>query len=588
MMNKNKRFFSRPLAIIVSLVVILISSIIAHSVQTSGGDVEVKDIRFVGDNGIVHSALMYMPSDMNLEEQYPAVVSMHGYINSREVQEPFSIEFAKRGYIVLSLDMTGHGYSEQFPADLSRGVTSGLHYLHNLPFIDGDQVAVEGHSMGGWSVLKAATDNPELVNTVIQVSSSTETFGSGEVTAETPFNYAILFSEYDEFSLTMWGTEKAADVNSTEKMMKIFGVEEPVEEGELYGSFEDQSARMFLAPPVIHPGTHWSTESIGVVLEFLNNAIPAPNPIDSDQQTWKAKEFATLAGLIGAIMLLISVLGNLLRTSYFANIVRELPESKAVSNKWVWIVSGVVATVIPAVTFIKFIELGQNWFPAGPILRQNFTSGFAVWAIFNAAIATILLTIFHYTNKKNAASLKHYGFTMEWKLIGKTILLAAASVGTMYSVTVLVGAFFNIDFRIWVMPFKAMTASHFYLFLTYLLPFLIFFIVNGLVLHGQLRMKESGTETKTFLKWFGANFLINALGIIVLLVIQYSVMYFNGALLWDKALITVIAFQFVFINILAALVSTYLFRKTGTIWAGAFVNAFLITWYIVAGQVMHM
>ncbi|WP_407271147.1 alpha/beta hydrolase family protein [Radiobacillus sp. PE A8.2] len=588
MSSNNKRFFSRPLAIIVSLVVILISSIIAHNVQTSGGDVEVKDIRFVGDNGIVHSALMYMPSDMNLEEQHPAVVSMHGYINSREVQEPFSIEFAKRGYVVLSMDMTGHGYSEQFPADLSRGVTSGLNYIHNLPFIDDDQVAVEGHSMGGWSVLKAATDNPDLVNTVIQVSSSTETYGSGEVTAETPFNYGIVFSKYDEFAPLMWGVEKAVNANESEKMMKVFGTDEPVEEGKLYGSFEEQSARVYFSPPVIHPGTHWSTESIGTVVDFLNDAIPAPNPIDADQQSWKTKEIATFVGFIGAIMLLIAVLGNLLSTNYFSSVVRELPESKAVSNKWVWIVSSLVATAIPAATFIKFQEWGQAWFPAGSFLRQNITTGLAVWAVLNAVIAAVLLVIFHYTNKKNGATIANYGVTFDLKVIGRTILLALASVGVMYAVTVAVGGLFNVDFRIWVMAFKAINASQFYLVLTYVLPFLLFFIVNGIVLHGQLRMKESSTETKTAFKWFGANFLINALGIIVLLVIQYSVLFGSGALLWDKALITIIAFQFVVVNFIAALVSTYLFRKTGTIWAGAFVNAILITWYIVAGQVMHM
>ncbi|QFF98008.1 alpha/beta fold hydrolase [Psychrobacillus glaciei] len=586
-MKGKRSFFLRPLSIIVSLLVILVGSIVAYAVQTSGREVKVEDLRFVGDNGIVHSALMYTPKGMNLGEKHPAVLTMHGYINSREAQGSFNIELARRGYVVLAMDMSGHGYSQQYSSDLSRGASAGLHYLHNLPFIDHEKVALEGHSMGGWSILKAATDEPSLVNTVIQVSSSTETFYSGEVTAETPFNYAIIFSKYDEFAPLMWESSKGSEANSSPKMLKVFGTDEPVVERKLYGTFEDKSARMYFAPPIIHPAAHWNKDTTAFVIEFLNEAIPAPTYIDANKQIWKVKEFATFAAFIGAIMLLISLLGNLLSTNYFKEINKVRPEFKGITNRWIWIINALVATAIPAATFIYFQEKGQSWIPASAIFPQNITTGLAVWATLNAFIAIVLFAIFYKTNKLGRSTLNNYGITLEGKLVWKSILLALSSVGIIYAVTVAMGSLLHVDFRIWVMAFKTLNAKQFYLVLTYLLPFLLFFLVNGLVLHGQLRLKESSSECRTAWKWFVANFGINTLGIIVLIIVQYSFMFGTGELLWDKALLTIVAFQFVVVNFIAALISTYLFRKTGTIYAGAFVNALLITWYIVAGQAMQ-
>jgi hypothetical protein len=50
---------------------------------------------------------------------------------------------------------------------------------------------------------------------------------------------------------------------------------------------------------------------------------------------------------------------------------------------------------------------------------------------------------------------------------------------------------------------------------------------------------------------------------------------------------TIVLFQYVPIFIIVGLVSTYFFRKTGHVFVGSFINAMLITWIIVAGQVTN-
>jgi hypothetical protein len=130
-----------------------------------------------------------------------------------------------------------------------------------------------------------------------------------------------------------------------------------------------------------------------------------------------------------------------------------------------------------------------------------------------------------------------------------------------------------------------MSWSQFVMMLAYILPFLLFFVANGVVLHGQFRLRASHMESKTAWKWFAANFSINALGLIVLILIQYIPLFASGQLYWPtQSLLGIVAFQFVPVNLVVSLISTFFYRKTGTIYAGAFTNALWVTWYIVAGQ----
>ncbi|HUP51625.1 MAG TPA: alpha/beta hydrolase, partial [Longimicrobiales bacterium] len=91
-------------------IVVLAGSAAASVVQTWGG-IELRDVRFATQEGTRLSAFLYVPPNATPETPAPAVLAVHGYINSRETQSGFAIELARRGYVVLALDQTGHGFS---------------------------------------------------------------------------------------------------------------------------------------------------------------------------------------------------------------------------------------------------------------------------------------------------------------------------------------------------------------------------------------------------------------------------------------------------------------------------------------------
>src|SRR5947209_7538778 len=141
---------------IAGLILILAGGLLAHLTQTAGG-IRIEDVRFKGAKGNTMSALLYIPPNATAQTPAPGILAVHGYINSRETQDGFAIEFARRGYVVLALDQTGHGYSDPPAFANGFGGPDGLAYLRSLDFVDKTNIGLEGPSMGRWTVLAAST-----------------------------------------------------------------------------------------------------------------------------------------------------------------------------------------------------------------------------------------------------------------------------------------------------------------------------------------------------------------------------------------------------------------------------------------------
>ena len=143
--------------------------------------------------------------------------------------------------------------------------------------------------------------------------------------------------------------------------------------------------------------------------------------------------------------------------------------------------------------------------------------------------------------------------------------------------------FFKVDFRFWMVGFKLMSPLQFRIFLSYLIPFTIFFLVLATALHGQMRLGDTVSLGRAML----VNVALLIAGFIILLLVQYIPLFSGGTMPFGEPLLTIVAYQFVALMAIVALLSTYFFRRTGHIYVGAFLCAILVTWYIVAGQATH-
>ncbi|MCA6102519.1 alpha/beta fold hydrolase [Bradyrhizobium sp. WSM 4400] len=557
------------------LILIVAGGLLAQFTQTAGG-IRIEDVRFKGAKGNTMSALLYIPPNATPQIPAPGILAVHGYINSRETQDGFAIEFARRGYVVLALDQTGHGYSDPPSFANGFGGPDGLAYLRSLQFVDKENIGLEGHSMGGWTVLSAAAAMPNDYKSMVLEGSSTGKPFAAEGTASWPRNTALVFAQYEEFPDLMWGVQLARDVTTSPKLWALFGTQGAVEPGKVYGDPANGTARVLYTPAMTHPAEHISHEAIGYSLDWFAKTLKGGTPRPVDDQIWFRKEIGTLVALIGFIALVIGTFDGLLEAPMFSRLrlpaVADgtMPPHQAASGRR-WTTAFILSAFIPALTYYPAFALGGTFVTPSAFLPQGITNQILVWAIINGLIT---LALMRFAPRRASRT----------GLVGQSVVIALASVAVGYAALWLADLAFKIDFRFWIIALKLMSAKQFLIFLIYLIPFTAFFVVALHVLHRNFSTMDAPR---------GALYLTNILaltfGFIVLLVLQYGTLWLTGKLfnpVPDPGFVplsTIVAIQFVPLLAIVAVIATFTWRRTGSSLPGALIAGLFVTWYIVAG-----
>jgi pimeloyl-ACP methyl ester carboxylesterase len=560
---------------IAGLILILAGGLLAHLTQTSGG-IRIQDVHFKGAKGNTMSALLYIPPNATAQTPAPGVLAVHGYINSRETQDGFAIEFARRGYVVLDLDQTGHGYSDPPAFANGFGGPDGLAHLRSLDIVDKNNIGLEGHSMGGWAVLAAAAAMPDDYKSMVLQGSSTGKPFAADGTPSWPRNAALVFAQYEEFSNLMWGVDRARDVTQSPKLWAMFGTQGAVEPVKVYGDIAQGTARALYTPDITHPAEHISHEAIGYSLDWFAKTLQGGTPRPVDDQIWFRKEIGTLIALIGFVALLIGVFDGLLESPIFSHL--RLPviadgtmPAHVAAHGRRWTTALVLTAFIPALTYYPAFALAGTFVKPSAFLPQGITNQIMVWAIINALITLALMPF----TPKRASRIG---------IIGPSILIAVATVVVGYAALWLADILFKIDFRFWIVALKLMSAKQFLIFLIYLVPFTAFFVIALHVLHRNFSTMGAGRGAL-----YLTNILALTLGFIVLLGLQYGTLWITGRLfnpLPDPGFVplsTIVAIQFVPLLAISAIIATFTWRRTGSSLPGALICGIFVTWYVVAG-----
>ena len=554
---------------ILGLVLILGGSFLAHSIQTAGGT-RIEDVRFPGDGGITQSGLLYVPAGATAQHPAPAVLVSHGYINTREMQSPFAIELARRGFVVLAMDMKGHGYSEgavRFPRD-DLGGTAALRYLTGLPFVDKANVGLEGHSMGGIPIGSAAAAMPDAYKAIVFEGSTPGFLGAAKPTDF--HNLQVVFGQFDEFAPLMWGVPKGALIATGEKAQKVFGTTGPVEVGKTYGNVADGSAKRLLNPPVTHPWEHFSSAGVGGAVDWFQTTLTgASHPLPPNDQIWLWKEIGTLAAFGGLILLLMGTFEVLLTLPAFAALNHPMePVAERRGGKW-WL-AFVLTAAVPAITYFPFMKWGVLFFPM-QLFPQSIQNQLLVWALLNGLI-TLLLSFVLRGGKP--------AFSNRWLLSAG---IAAATMAVGYLSLVVVDRLWHVDYRFWVLGLKPLDMRHAVMAIPYFVLWAVFFLIAIRALAANLAVRGEG-----FLMQVGFWKVAMSLGFVVLLIWEYGTLFQTGLLgTPGEPLNTIVAIQFVPLLATFGALAAFTYRRTNSYVPGALICAALLAWYVTAGTATH-
>jgi dienelactone hydrolase len=554
----------------------LAGGLLAHLVQTAGG-VRVEDVRYRGASGETLSALLYVPPGATAAHPAPAVLLSHGYINTREMQSPFAIELARRGYVVLAIDMSGHGYSGGWLSLDDAGGPDGLRYLQSRPFVDRSRIALEGHSMGGVAVVGAAIAQPDGYRSMVLEGSTTPEPGQvGAGDRRFPRNLEVVFGRYDEFAPLMWHEAKGADVGASPKLEAVFGSKGLVRSGQIYGSIAQGDARRLVIPPVTHPWEHFSRAGVAAAVDWIEATVPdAADPRPGSDQIWIWKEAGTLIALAGFVAIVLGACEGLTSTPLFSSLASaggqpRPPVGGARPAPARWWLAFALAAAIPALSFYPLMNVGFAFLPSR-LFPEWVANQLVVWALG----ATGLSLLAYVLTRRGRARFSEGGI--------KPAVLAVVCVAFGYLALALADALFKVDFRFWVVGVKPLDGRHALYALAYLPFFAVVFVLMSRTLLASLITPAQGPAAQ-----YLALALAPCLGFAVLLAVQYAALRVSGRLLSPReALNTIIAIQFVPVLAFVGLVTVFAWRRTGSYLTGGLICALAVSWYVTAGTATH-
>lgn len=601
----------------VALVLVLVSAIGASIVQTSGGRVEIKDLRWETPSGHLVSALLFIPENATPETPAPGIVTSHGWYNNREMQDLNYVEWARRGYVVISIDMYGHGHSDAVePAQWSvagTGMYDAVRLLVDLPYVDTDMIGVSGHSNGAraanYSILADNQADEPLITSVLLVAndamytvSEREPLYTGIVApdAREPYtnrygtrDVGIIAAQFDEFFFRTRSADGTVslprdyiDSDYAQSFLRFgedpAGFADDRESGVFYRQRVEgaEALRVIYNPWEIHPWNHFSPGTAAMGIEYWEESFGAPNPIPASNQIWIYKAIFNFIGLVGWVIFIVAFAKLMLFTEMFASLKATSPRQPVVLDRtgklWFWIGSVVVA-IFAGWAYFNVAGWANANRPG--FLPQAPTFFIGVWStvVGVAVIALLALTFFMYS-RKNGFSAKETGLAIGAGALLKTVALAVVVLASAFGLVFVVDYFFKADFRFWVLTVRTFTPDKIGIALRYAPLFLLYYIPMSIATNSFNYFKLGSKEWMNTAVVAGFTGLAPALMALVQYVTFISTgdVFFKGVSnilgIWLIPIIVIIP--------VASLVSRKLYKETMNPYLGG------IIWGVIVPMIM--
>jgi hypothetical protein len=581
--------------VLVALAMMILGSLLARFVNTDGGATSVSEVTIFGSSGHQISAYVYTPSEASPGRPVPAVAMWHGLNNQKEYMSNTALELARRGFLVVSADQTGHGSSNGANQDAGCGGPDVLTYLLGLRTVDKSRVGLVGMSQGGFcAATAAALAQPDSYKSIFYMESEPNPPG---VPDATPYlglrNVAYNIGTWTELG-GMILVDRGSRANVSPQLLQMFGTKEPIRNGEVYGSIPDGTARILYTPWEEHALSTDSPAAIGNAIDWMQQTLTDGAGRDESSQIWPFKLLGTTVALAGAFLFLFAMGSVLLRTRAFATLVRPVPEYRGLTGARWW----VGALITTALGPLLYLEVWKHmfidpWLAPNALWPQTFTNIYMVWAVLVGIIAWGLIALNHVAvTRKQGATLANYGLAepdrgIDWPLVARALAFVAAVLAPVYLVLNVVQDLWHVDFRAWVVTLMPMTPARWDAFLGYLLPFAVYFLAQAIIFAGFLRWRQGKAPLWQEML---VNSVVLTLGALAWILLCYIPLLTGGTIVFGSDPVTTTAaglggiyyLPLLVLWPLSACLFTFYFRKTGRVFVGAFLVTAFLVWSLAA------
>lgn len=590
----------------VTLVVLLVATLVNWGVVTGWGKTHVDRITIDGNDGAKFSALVYRPDNATDKTPAPAIMMYHGNAGNARNHESWAMEFARRGFVVVSIDQFGSGDSQgYFDGSETGPLTSRslideanlfYEYADSLPFVDSSNIITSGHSMG----CASAAGVGALHNTKGILLASPVIFLDKGSDAEAAWNnyqgdvaawigaVELDGSTYDN---KVQALQKKAAGTMLSKVQRYDASANVIVPDQVYGSFEEGNGFLYgIEYNRIHEAAFVSTQTIGHLLEYGQQMVDSvPNYIDPSDQVWPVKDYTGLFGIFAwAAFVFATALLLVEEVPAFAAVRRPLARNIGARRQGL-VVGSLVALLVPYLV-IKTDAFGivggshySNLYAAGFNLGYS-NMGFGV-VIGLSICCTVGLLVFLFFKRKEKLTPADFGFTPTGYaelpsrgkkveavllMIVKSALVAALALAIGFIYTKLQTEVFGTDFYSWFFGVKDLPVWKVPNYLNYLAIFIICFIVLSIDMNVIRRLPTTGSETKDLVLAMAVNLVLAVTVIIVIVAVKWHLQTIGSPAdtnwFWSMGLDTQRIWGLPVGMTVATLGATFLYKKTGNIW----------------------
>ena len=498
-------------------------------------------------------------------------------------------------------------------ADSSCGGIAAYAVLAAMDNVDASRLALSGHSMGTWSSWSVAAAFSGMNVQGVDISPKATVLQCGELFRESAYdsenisfnNVLLLQSLYDEFSYFRdYQNFVDDDVLHSDLRAEFLGCDNADAAWDTtFGSFEDGSARRMELLETNHRLATHHKGGLSVALDWFDEALDLNTDLSSTDLVYMTKEVLVFIAMMAAIAAMLPLMELLLRTEFFSSVAQPLPPEAGILPKKRWWKNAAITMLLAGATFPFITQLGHALFPfPEKIFRMTIGNGFLCWYLLLIGIMLVTTSLsVRKAKKAGKVSWHELGLAtakkprrLSWTLCGKSAFLTLCMLGLMYVLVWLCQTMFKLDFRfIWPF-FKTFTAQRFGQFLVYVPFFALFFILNNSKIFAGMRTKATYQPGfKGFLACWWRSALLMIGGVLVIVLIEY-IPFFMGIgpgadLLFGSTFggpFMSILIVFVPQVLVFSVLCTYIYRRTGNVYTGAFTVAAMAAWIITGGSAM--
>jgi len=498
---------------------------------------------------------VYRPKTVTIENKGPAIVVMHGGNNAKENVSNFCIELARRGYVILNVDMNGHGESEKLPDSewltAGRGLYDGVKYAAELPYVDVNRIGVLGYSRGARAISETIPlDNAaqkQLISVAYMVHSDAiykidgkyaDAYGSRDVGIDADRYDEFFFSEKAETSGVSYSAEANRFatssttpfnyiINPSAQSFLYFGTdpstvsEKRIDATVYTKDFDGEiGSRIIDVTNETHMRPWFSTTVVNNFVRFFDRTLPTDTSIPLKSCIFPISFFFSLLGVIGCLMVMIAVAFLLIdKIKFFKDVKISEPEFRHVTDKqgkiWFWLLQ-IVCFALGVFVLWLMNKLQLSIFK-DTIFRSSIPLFHGIMCLLCGAYTAIALVVWYLCyGKKHGVNLVDCGFALSWKKIGKSFLVALISVFTLYLITFLANYLFKTNYLFIYWGFMSFDADR----LLNMLIILPFFMVYYCIMSFSINCFNFNDVTGK-LKWVNTLILSLFAALPPLFVIEY-------------------------------------------------------------------